>query len=273
MDFSASAYVRDGRFFIIGLTDSDYGPIPFAWHCECPDAPNGPVNVGAEDLHENVKVALDEADKAISSRVEQERMKLIAAELVDRARDGDQNAMALLQRIGENAKRGNPRARMAAYLCDAYIRNHPPGSFGADPGRQRVHVSGLLGTVTQAIKTRPEPVEYSSALHALLPGVLAVVDPSDAAVIVSNGPDLTDKENSRISAILAAFHSDEEKKAFVAGARTDALKTVLAKVSTNAKAACAIGYIIGLARRIQLVRLPNTPISVFSKDVAWELGD
>lgn len=272
-DFSASAYVKDGRFFILGLSDSNHGPIPFAWHCECPDAPDGPVNFGADDLHENVQAAIAKAEHAITNRVEVERMQLVAAELVDRARDGDQNAMALLQRIGENARAGVPRARMAFAMCEKYMNEHPPGSFGYDSPRKRMQTRGLLTTVSKAIQSRSGPVEYSSALHALLPGVLTIVDPSDAAVIVSNGPELTDKENQRVNAILAAFGTDDERNAFRAGGRTDNLGAILNRFKDELKPAAAIGYIVGLARRIQLVRLPETPLSVLSKDVAWELGD
>lgn len=268
MDFSASAYVKGGRFFILGLTDSDHGPIPFAWHCDC-DAPDGPVSIGAEGLNPNVEAALDQAHEAITSKVELERMRLVAAELVDRARDGDQNAMALLQRVGENARRGVPRAQVAFSLCQEYMNTHGPNTFGAE----RRQVRGLLGTVSNAIKTRAEPLEYSSALHALLPGILSVVDPSDAAVIIANGPQLYGKDNERLSAILAAFPTDDERKAFTSGASTDYVEKALQKVTPPLKPACAIGYIVGLARRIQLVRLPETPISAFSKDVAWELGD
>lgn len=268
MDFSASAYVKGGRFFIMGLTDSDHGPIPFAWHCNC-DAPEGPVNIGAEDLHPSIQAALDQAHDAITSKVEIERMKLVAGEIVDRARDGDQNAMALLQRIGENARRGVPRAQVAFGLCQEYMNTHDPNSFGAE----RRQVRGLLGTVSNAIRKRAEPLEYSTALHALLPGILTVVDPSDAAVIISNGPELIGKDNERLSAILAAFPTDDERKAFAAGASTDHVDQALQKVKVALKPACAIGYIVGLARRIQLVRLPETPISAFSKDVAWEIGD
>jgi hypothetical protein len=268
VDFNASAYVKGGRFFILGLSDSDRGPIPFAWHCDC-DAPDGPVNIGAEGLNPNIEAALDEAHEAITSKVEIERMRLVAAELVDRARDGDQNAMALLQRVGENARKGVPRAQVAFSLCQEYMNTHGPNTFGAE----RTQVRGLLGTVSNAIKVRKEPLEYSTALHALLPGILTIVDPSDAAVIIANGPQLYGKDNARLTAILAAFPTEDERKAFTAGASTDHVNIALQKVSHPLKPACAIGYIVGLARRIQLVRLPETPISAFSKDVAWELGD
>src|ERR1700730_10568722 len=45
--------------------------------------------------------------------------------LVERARAGDQNAMAILQMVGSNARKGVPKARSALCAVNTYIRDNP----------------------------------------------------------------------------------------------------------------------------------------------------
>lgn len=49
----------------------------------------------------------------------------VAASLVERARQGDQNAMALIATCSANAKKGNERARIACLHISRYIKNNP----------------------------------------------------------------------------------------------------------------------------------------------------
>lgn len=48
-----------------------------------------------------------------------------AQSLVERCNAGDQHAMALVKGIGEQARLGNKRAQMSAYLINEYVKSHP----------------------------------------------------------------------------------------------------------------------------------------------------
>jgi hypothetical protein len=71
------------------------------------------------------------------------------AGLVRRARCGDQNAMAMITLIRDNAAAGVPLARTSHGLIMAYIRNNPVdgmtvgADFGGDIGADPVQVMGV----------------------------------------------------------------------------------------------------------------------------------
>lgn len=48
-----------------------------------------------------------------------------AQSIVERCRTGDQHAMAMAKAIGEQARAGNKRAQVSAYLIEQYSHNHP----------------------------------------------------------------------------------------------------------------------------------------------------
>ena len=54
-------------------------------------------------------------------------------DLVERARLGDQNAIALITQIREGARRGNLRSNMSARLMEEYINTHPADPPGGLP--------------------------------------------------------------------------------------------------------------------------------------------
>jgi len=51
-------------------------------------------------------------------------------EVIERARQGDQNAMAIIALVRRNSKKGNPRARTSFRLFKKYIDLHPVAKFG-----------------------------------------------------------------------------------------------------------------------------------------------
>lgn len=277
----AAAHVQGGRFFVLGITDTEMGPIPFAFYCEAPGAPDGRVDIGAEKQHPAVKDALAQSEGGVSNAVEREKIKLTAADLVDRARDGDQNAMDMLGMIGQNARNGNPRARFAYHHCMAYMKRTPvrkrytPGHSSAFAGGQRdVQARGLLGTMSTAM-AQNEPRHYSAAIITLLPSLLAVADLDDAAVIASCGPSLLgdSQSNQYLASVEAEFQEGPSHTAFNYAFTHGRRCPPGEAVSDELQAACAAGYILGMARRIQLVRLPDTPVSILSPSLVFELGE
>jgi hypothetical protein len=56
-----------------------------------------------------------------------------AGDIVERARAGDQVAMAIIAEVRANAKTGNPRASKSFALISRYIKRNPPTRFGYLP--------------------------------------------------------------------------------------------------------------------------------------------
>ena len=48
-----------------------------------------------------------------------------AQSIVERCRAGDQHAMAMAKGIGEQARAGNKRSQLSAFLIDEYSKTHP----------------------------------------------------------------------------------------------------------------------------------------------------
>lgn len=83
----------------------------------------------------------------------------VAAELVERSRSGDQNAIGMIASIHDQAAKGNLRARISAVLIDDYITEHPvltpppmigpmPGPVGPMPGPMPGPIGPMPGPMT-----------------------------------------------------------------------------------------------------------------------------
>ncbi len=133
----ASAFVRKGRLCVIGVAETDYGPVPFSFSESVTSAPEGPVDFGG-DLAESSQDRARFNRKKTKAKVDIAQVRLAVESVVLRARQGDQNAMALLRQVAINAKRGFHRAKFALKIATDYIKKHPIGtgpSFGVEVER------------------------------------------------------------------------------------------------------------------------------------------
>jgi len=146
-----------------------------------------------------------------------------AASLVRRARAGDQNAMATLNLIRENAAKGEPKAVSMYDLLCGYVRRNPVQ-------------------------------EQRAAAKAFA-----------AAVRLSHSDVL---DNSRIYEYTSTMPEDEEA-AFVEGM----YQRPAFGSDPRIRRANFMGQTIGLARRLQAVRMPQSRISHYDHACAWELGE
>src|SRR5882672_4652293 len=119
---TASACVKEGRLCIVGLHDSkEVGLIPFTHTIEVgKDIPDGPVDFGAEDLDEKLSKAIDDARQPMLATIEKQKMQMTAEQLVERARVGDQNAVAMISAIRAGATKGVKRAKIAFKMLADY---------------------------------------------------------------------------------------------------------------------------------------------------------
>jgi hypothetical protein len=184
-----------------------------------------------------------------------------ARSLVDRSRLGDQNAMAILDRMKLNAQAGDPTAIEASKAVLEYIKRNPfveESSFGDED--DLAYLGILKGHI-----------EYQSMLPQILPPLIEAAEKTgaDAAVVIlADGPFLDD---AAICAIGSAL-TDSLREIFFVGAMqpNDSDAYLEAHPTETAETLLKTGAIVNQARLLQQVRLPNSPIAPFDADAHWE---
>lgn len=194
-----------------------------------------------------------------------------ARDVVERTRAGDQVAMALLARVRDNAKSGDPKARKSLKAIERYIRKHPPrpNHLFADVGRDVPSV-GPVSDITQ-----PGSSEHSAAKALWLnptPAIVLKAIPCcgfwAGAVALKHGPRL---DSARIHEISEA--APEEARPALQNAIRFWRKKAPDDANDVQEQSWLIGRIIGLARCLQRLQLPSVPISSLCPIAGWELGE
>lgn len=215
--------------------------------------------------------------------------------LVRRARAGDENAMALITRVGEEARKGNARAKQASVAIAEFIDKNPAKDFTLggepvimDPPSEKAIVAAV--PTPEDIKVRRESGE---AKKPPIPRGLfdRIFDPEyfaliiiracqyrnglpAAAAILASGPALTNPAVHQLG--ISNFGSEESTATFFHGVKfssEDAWHEVAPHLDPPLRRCLAIGQCVGRARKIQAVRQPNSSISAFSPVAGWELGE
>jgi len=188
-----------------------------------------------------------------------------AKEVVERARAGDQNAMAMIVMVRDQAIQGNEKARESQRAILEYIRKNPVqvadafahSHVGEDAKQALAYVSKrgpVLGLIALFIIGSDSP-------DAMLNG----------SIILANGPRLT---NPRISAIGSAIDNDDERRLFYAGVCFKRIPpNLLQRCVPEQRPIINAGKCVGLARAIQEVRAPDSSLTKFSPVVGWEHGE
>ncbi len=248
---TASAYVKEGRLCILGVSQTSMGPVPFAYHADVgKDIPDGPVDL--DDV--KVSQAVDESREPIAAMIHRSEMGLAAKSLVERARHGDQNAMAVIREVGVNAKRGSKRAKKAFQTISRYIERNPADA----PPRP----SPIIRSLGSAIAGESDH-HYSAAITTLAP---SVTDPYVAALMIANGPKL---DEGRVKQLAARFGNED---AFKIGWHS---KKPLQAADRHPDMRDAIytGCVVRLAHTLQGVRSGELPVSRLCPIAGWELGE
>lgn len=203
--------------------------------------------------------------------------------LVRRARAGDENAMAVIARIGQEARKGGERAKVAFVAVQKYIEGNPAQPF-------------QLGTEAAVVMETPKPAEVKRDPELDKPklprGIFeGLFDPdsfalvvlracqyrhglSATAVVLASGPMLTNPVIHEMG--LSNFGSQESSALFFHGVQNPDEKTwmqVAPYLDGTARRCLAIGQCVGRARRIQAVRMPRSRIGAYSEVAGWELGE
>lgn len=254
----ANAYISKKTLCVLGIAETKLGPIPFS-HREPCDAEDGAVDFGDEKLSEAVVKAITNSQDKIMKQITRDKMTLAAEDLVLRSRSGDQIATSQIVIIGQNSRGGNKRARYAGTLIKDYIKKNPVGSIGEELSVRVKSDSRIKNQLETEIDNNNEE-GYSQALSTLLPSMAV----HEAAVALSFGPNLT---KERIKSVARLLIDNAERKAFEMGFSNWTQRGPKNDESYK------LGRQIGMARVLQLVRLPKTSISILSPMAAWELGE
>lgn len=262
----ASAYVYRETLCILGVCELPFGPVPFAVSCEAPGVADGPVNFNGE-LPEELESALKVGEEKVSEEILAKSQKQAVESLVLRARQGDQNARAMLHGIGIRAKEGVERAQKSLAIAEAFIAKHPATEntlFGNDQAIQKVAAREIV---------TDNPLHYSAAVTTLLP----LTDLNKASVMLANGPSLLTTDagsNPHLDAIAQLFN-ESEQLALTSGCKyctnLELINDLLKRIPRQCGRALLLGYVLGVARKIQAIRLPESPCGLLSPLVAWEL--
>lgn len=252
----ASAYVHKGRLCILGVAETDQGPIPFAQAVTIEgESEEGPVDMGSE-LSEPLKVSLSKCQGQIKHQIDREQQRLAVESLVTRTRQGDQNAMAMLISIGENARAGDKRARYSYKVAERFAKSNP------------IQAKTSFGFEDKLLKQAITPYGQSAAIVVLTP----YLEFERMVVLLCDGPPLI----SQLRNIAKAIPKDE-REAFNIGYKQsgnkEAVNVAMRKLPPMYFRAFQVGFAAGVAHRIQNAIKPAGRISDISRMAGWELGE
>lgn len=197
------------------------------------------------------------------------QQKVIAADLVIRARQFDQNAIGMLDAIRKSALAGSPAAKSAMVIIKAYIAanpvaNNPNVGFGQDPSRiaKADYVLGVL-------KDRGNALEDKCIVLTKLPSVAVNEDVCGACVILCCCAPLRKAEIAQAAQnvfggkppVLRAFQYGFEHPTVKRGS-----------VPPRLLPAAFAGHVFGTAHRMQGVRARKAPPGILNNDIQNELG-
>ncbi len=159
-----------------------------------------------------------------------------ARSLVNRSRQGDQNALALIIETRKAADAGGAKAIVALHALENYANSHPVG-----------HEDG--------------PAVIMPAL--------------EETVLLANGDVLTDDLILAMSQTLPTGRQQRIFMYGVQNFRDpiELAKTRTDLSDADEQRALLLGRNVGMARNIQAVREPDASITEFSPAIGWEMGE
>src|SRR5271169_3611992 len=99
-DLALTGYVFAGKLCLLGMAKTPFGPIPLATRISIgSELPDGPVDFTS--IPEAAQPTVERAHNDIIDKLQFETMRASAESIVERARAGDQNAMAMIVVVRE----------------------------------------------------------------------------------------------------------------------------------------------------------------------------
>jgi len=232
-----SAHTRNGRLNSVAIAMSPYGHCPVACSVPVGRIGDGPVGFGCDYGHQQLQRAINKSKVVLMNKAAQQQVRLQIEELVQRSRAGDQVAMAILAKVGKNAKAGDPRARFAYSYATNYVRTHPPNS-------------------SFAAETADKKLSFWATIQ------------------LANGEPLT---RTRVTNFASSFGNEDDRQVFLHGLAYFRQKGTIAQMRAALdewkRKVLDLGRTLGEARAIQMVRMPGAKVSWWNPVAGWELGE
>lgn len=234
-----------------------------------------------------------------------EDLSVRAAALVNRARVGDQNAMALIKKVGVVARQGNSgKAKKAFNAIQKFINANPIVSSASAPNKGGQF--GYGGTVSPTIPPAPQALmdtrivfsgeeSKKTARREELPTLPKgafdkLFDPDSfqkiviaacrhrngldaASVVLAAGPTLSKEHVESLG--MSGFGSEAATQAFFMGVKYPLERDMgrMKPLDAALRRAFVVGQCVGRAWRIQAVRRPGSRIGLWNTGAGWELGE
>lgn len=238
-----ASHIQDGQLRTYAFLQTPYGCMPIVTNVRLPDTKgvkNGWVTFAGDYGIFGIDAAIRQTKGLMMKRAEKEKIRLECESLVRRARQGDQNAMALMSGVRDNAKKGDARARFALGCLQQYISRNPMSGDAAQFGDEKASDRALSFWSTVAL---------------------------------ANGAPIA---MPRIIGMAASFPSDAHKDIFLNGVQFFKDKARLADIARHLdpeeKNILEMGRAIGEARALQKVRR-GAPLRTLDAAMGWEMGE
>jgi len=206
--------------------------------------------------------------------------------LVRRSRVGDENAMAMIYRVGQEARKGNPKAARAAAAIEAYAKANPPTPLSIDMPKPVIAdppVAADAGVVVwqDNAEARKPPLPRGALQGVLDPDHFCDViagaaryrfGVDAAATVLATGQPLT---RGAIESVAEKF-DEKPAKIFLYGVSRctqDDWERAAPAMNGDGRYYLVVGQCFGRARRLQALRQPGSRIGAYSKVAGWELGE
>lgn len=239
---------KNGKLMAVG----NHGKRPFVCAVDCPDAPEGPVDLS--NPSDKVKIGLEALSQKISSQVQLKKDLDLVRDTVTRSRLGDQVATALIFECRKAAHAGSKRARYMHAMVLDYIKRNPVKQTRFWQKWFSKKTPAVAGEqVDNPATALQKAVCHGELCSAAIVAWVPCLDPRIAAVIIANGPDLCAEDFRAV--VLAC---PEEIR--------DDVRAGIRRQSGN-----KIGLAMRDALRLQAFR-GGGPIEKFSPRIAWEHG-
>jgi hypothetical protein len=259
LKLKASGYIDNNNLYIVGVANSRFGTIPFT-HREPVKGlcKSGPINIGIEQT-DNIEKAIHSSKKPIINNILKEEIKSAVENLIERARQGDQNAIGILCQVRKNASKGYSRAAFSYEYALQYCKSKPINDLGiVSISGESVLKKSLASSPLELLKTILESMKNN---------------PSKIASVISSHVANLDPEVLKAAAILIAdivsLHS-EILQTVVKQNDENFIDGYVGKNNTDRSA--KVGFVIGYAKKLQDFRDTGN-LNNLSKQIAWELGE
>lgn len=206
-------------------------------------------------------------------------IKNAVADLVERGRLGDQNALAIITGVRLRNEKGDPRARVAFRAMHDYINTHPTDGFpnprihGDEPMSPYVLHKSICTMHGELAKAEGNPEVFAKLSAFFIPNAHCIEEAYNFSHALADGPQIT---NNHILTTVNMV-DPKDKPAMLAGVQLarheDKLQQVLMHSPDRAKIPLIVGYIIKNAQNLQRYKRTNSRISSVYPIVGWELGE